>query len=215
MIDGRTPPVPAWARVAHASLLGAGIWGYFVAFHEIARALVGGFGSPTFDVALAVAGSMVGALPLLAMLPIALLPRWWFGHRLPQRRVASARCPDCGYPGSTHPCPECGGDGTVARLELFARRPIAVQLLAAGILFAVAIAWAEFRVRRDEALFRRQVDARVAAGQREAFSRPREGWGSFATLRYDPARGFEAPPPFDHPRIPGWRPAGRPVATSP
>ena len=111
----------------------------------IAKSVSAGWGVA----ALAVAGSMVGALPLLAMLPIALLPRWWFGHRLPQRRVASARCPDCGYPGSTHPCPECGGDGTVARLELFARRPIAVQLLAAGILFALQRLDPEEPLRRD------------------------------------------------------------------
>jgi len=215
MIDGRTPPVPGWAVTAHGLLLGTAVWGYFVAFHEIARALVGGFGSPATSVALAVAGSVVGALPLLAMLPIALLPRWWFGHRLPERRLDGGACPDCGYPGRAFPCPECGGDGVVARMELFARGPVWRMLLAATALFVLALAWAEFRVRRDEALFRRQVEARVAAGQREPFARTREGWGSFASLRYDPAAGFDAPPPFDHPRIPGWRAAGRSAPAAP
>lgn len=211
MISGRTPAVPGWAAVAHGLLLGTAVWGYFVAFHEIARALVGGFGSAALDVAFAVMGSFVGALPLLALLPIALLPRWWFGHRVPARRLVASKCPDCAYPCASFPCPECGGDGRVARLELFARGPITALLLGATLLFTLAIAWAEFRVRRDEARFREQVELRVAAGQREPFSRPREGWGSFALLVYDPATGFDAPPPFDHPRIPGWRAARRPA----
>lgn len=215
MIGGRTPPIPAWAAAVHGFLLGAAVWGYFVAFHEIARALVGGFGSPPGDVALALAGSAIGSLPLLAMLPIALLPRWWFGHRLPARRLAASRCPDCAYPGRTVPCPECGGDGVVARMDLFARGPVVALLVGASCLFVLAITWVEFRVRRDESVFRQQVEARVAAGQREPFTRARAGWGSFATLHYDPASGFDAPPPFEHPRIPGWRAAGRPSPAVP
>ena len=215
MIGGRTPPTPGWATAAHAFLLGAAVWGYFVAFHEIARALVGGFGSPPTEVALAVVGSLIGALPLLALLPIALLPRWWFGFRLPERRLAAAKCPDCAYPCREFPCPECGGDGRVTRLELFTRGPIVALLIGAAAMFTLAITWAEFRVRQDEALFQRQVEIRVASGQREPFARPREGWGSFATLRYDPASGFDAPPPFDHPRIPGWRAPGRSALAAP
>lgn len=215
MIGGRTPPVPGWAVAAHALLLGISVWGYFVAFHGISRALVGGFGSSTIDVALAVVGSLVGALPLLALLPIALLPRWWFGHRLPERRLAASRCPDCAYPCPAFPCPECGGDGRVAHLELFERRAILALLISGATLFSLAVVWAEFRIRRDEALFRRQVEARIAAGQREPFSRPRDGWGSFAVLMHDPATGFDAPPPFDHPRIPGWRAAARPANPAP
>lgn len=215
MIDGRTPPVPGWAVTTHGLFLGTAVWGYFVAFHEIARALVGGFGSATIDVACAAAGTFVGALPLLALLPIALLPRWWFGHRLPERRRTDSRCPDCAYPCAAFPCPECGGDGQVAPLELFARGPITNLLLVTAALLAIAIAWAELRLRRDEALFREQVETRVAAGQREPWSRPRAGWGAFASLRYDPASGFDAPPPFDHPRIPGWRATGRPAPAAP
>ena len=215
MITGRSPRVPNWAAALHACLLGVALWGYFVAFHQMSRALVGGFDSPTTSVVWAIAGSIVGALPLLVMLPVALLPRWWFGRRVPERRLAAGQCPDCGYPCRKFACPECGGDGTIAPLDLFARRPIAWLLAGSALLFTLAVCWAEFRIRLDESRFRREVEARVAAGQREPMARPRAGWGSFATLRFDPATGFDAPPPFDHPRIPGWRAPGRPSAESP
>lgn len=211
MIAGRAPSMPNWVAMLCGLWLGMALWGYFVAFHEMARALVGGFGSPGTSVAYAIAGSIVGALPLLALLPVALLPRWWFGRRVPERRKADKRCPDCGYPDSGFPCPECGGDGTIAELELFARRPIVWLLVGAAVMFVLAVAWAEFRIRQDESRFRSDVDQRVAAGLREAVIRPRAGWGAFATLQYDPASGFDAPPPFDHPRIPGWRSTERPA----
>lgn len=210
MIAGRAPSMPPWVAMLYGWWLGAALWTYFVAFHQIARALVGGFGSPATSVAFAVAGSIIGALPLLALLPVALLPRWWFGRRVPERRKADGRCPDCGYPAAGFPCPECGGDGSVAELELFSRRPIAWLLTGAAVMFVLALAWAEFRVRRDESQFRSEVDQRVASGLPEPFTRPRADWGSFAALQYDPASGFQAPPPFDHPRIPGWRSIERP-----
>ena len=210
MIAGRAPSMPHWVAMLCGWGLGAALWTYFVAFHEIARALVGGFGSPASSVAYAIAGSIVGALPLLALLPVALLPRWWFGRRVPERRKAERRCPDCGYQASGFPCPECGGDGLVAELDLFARRPITWLLAGAAVMFVLALAWAEFRVRRDESSFRSEVEQRVAAGLREPHTRPRADWGSFAMLQYDPAGGFDAPPPFDHPRIPGWRSIERP-----
>jgi hypothetical protein len=196
-------------------LIGSAVWGYFVACHQIARALVGGFDSPGTSVAWAVMGSIVGALPLIALLPVALLPQWWFGRRQPERRVAAARCPDCGYPRTAFPCPECGGDGRVAPLDLFARRPIAWLLSGTTVVFVLAVWWAEFRIHRDESAFRQEIDQRLAAGLREPFSRPRAEWGSFATLHYDPASGFSAPPPFDHHRIPGWRATGRPAPVAP
>ncbi len=212
MIQGRGPRVPAAPTLVWGLFLGVAVWGYFVAFHQMSRALVGGFGSPVSAVVLSVVGTAMGALPLLALLPVALLPRWWFGRRLPERRTASGRCPDCGYPRTSFPCPECGGDGEVAAFDPFTRRRVGRLVLTTAGVFALGVGWAEFRVRHDETLFRREVEARVAAGVREPFSRPRDGWGSFATLRYDPAGGFDAPAPFDHPRIPGWRPAGRPAS---
>lgn len=215
MIQGRAPRAPVRIAIAHALLLALAVWGYFVAFHQMSRALVGGFGSPAPTVTLAVIGTAVGALPLLALLPLALLPRWWFGRRRPERRRGESRCPDCGYQGETFPCPECGGDGVVAPFDLFDRRPLAAVLALTALLFTLGVGWAEFRVRLDEARFRHEVDLRLAAGLREPLSRPREGWGSFGSLLYDPATGFDAPPPFDHPRIPGWRPASRPSVPSP
>ena len=211
MIAGRAPGVPNWVAMLYGWFLGTALWGYFVAFHQISRALVGGFGSPGTSVTYAIAGSIIGALPLLALLPVALLPRWWFGRRVPERRKADKRCPDCGYRESGFPCPECGGDGSVAELDLFARRPITWLLVGAAVMFVLAVAWAEFRIRLDESRFRQEVDQRIAAGLREAFSRPRADWGSFATLQFDPASGFDAPPPFDHPRITGWRSIERPA----
>jgi hypothetical protein len=72
MIAGRAPSMPNWVAMLCGWWLGVALWGYFVAFHEMARALVGGFGSPGTSVAYAIAGSIVGALPLLALLPVAL-----------------------------------------------------------------------------------------------------------------------------------------------
>ena len=201
--------MPEWVVIAAGITLGATAMLYCIAFHEISRALVGGFGSPPVRVLAAVAGSLVGMLPLLTLVPLALLPAWWFGRGLPERRRSQVRCPDCAYPGDRFPCPECGGDGAVAPRELFTRTGlIRVLALAAGI-FVVSVVWAEVRIRRDEARFRLEVDGLLARDVREALARPREGWGSFAILRYDPALGFSAPPPFDHDRIPGWRPIGR------
>lgn len=208
MIHGRAPRVPMPVAVAHALLLALATWAYFVAFHQMSRALVGGFGSPASTVVLATVGTLMGALPLLALLPVALLPRWWFGRRRPERRIERSQCPDCGYPAARFPCPECGGDGATSDFDLFDRRPLARMLLALAAVFALAVAWAEFHVRLDEARFRQEVDARLAAGVREPMSRDREGWGAFGSLLYDPASGFAAPPPFEHPRIPGWQPAG-------
>jgi hypothetical protein len=211
VIDGRPPRTPAWMSLAAGITLGAGTMLYFIAFHEMSRGLVGGFGSPLPTVALAVAGSCIGALPLLALLPIALLPAWWCGRGLPERRRRCGACPDCGYPGSRFPCPECGGDGAVAPLELFSRTALVRALALASMLFAGSVIWAEVRVRGDETRFRQEVDALLARDIRENLARPRAGWGSFAILRYDPATGFSAPPPFDHERIPGWRAVGRVV----
>ena len=86
MIAGRAPSMPNWVAMLCGWWLGAALWGYFVAFHEMARALVGGFGSPGTSVAYAIAGSIVGALPLLALLPVSPLPCGWFGRRAPERR---------------------------------------------------------------------------------------------------------------------------------
>lgn len=198
--------------MATGIVLGAAAMLYFIAFHEIARALVGGFGSPPLRVMTAIAGSMVGALPLLALLPLAMLPAWWFGRGLPERRRSAGLCPDCGYPGRRFPCPECGGDGAVAPRELFTRTGLLRALTIAGLIFVAAVLWAEVRVRSDESRFRLEVEALLARDVRENLARPRDGWGSFALLRYDPALGFSAPPPFDHDRIPGWRPGGRPAS---
>jgi hypothetical protein len=201
--------MPGWVAMAVGITLGAIATLYCIAFHEIARALVGGFGSPPLRVATAIAGSMIGMLPLLTLVPLTLLPAWWFGRGLPERRRMRRHCPDCGYPGDRFPCPECGGDGTVAPRELFTRTGLVRVLALAALIFVVGVAWAEVRVRRDEARFRSEVEGLLARDVRESLARPREGWGSFAILRYDPALGFSAPPPFDHERIPGWRPAGR------
>jgi len=203
--------MPGWISMATGIVLGAAAMLYFIAFHEIARALVGGFGSPGTSVADAIAGTIVGALPLLALLPLALLPAWWFGRGLPERRRSRGLCPDCGYPGQRFPCPECGGDGTVAPRELFTRTGLLRALVLAAVMFAVSVLWAEVRVRNDESRFRMEIEALIARDVREHLARPRDGWGSFALLQYDPATGFSAPPPFDHDRIPGWRPAGRPA----
>ena len=87
---------------------------------------------------------------------VALLPRWWFGRRVPERRKADKRCPDCGYPDSGFPCPECGGDGTIADLELFARRPIVWLLVGAAVMFVLAQLLAD--------ILYRVVDPRVSLG---------------------------------------------------
>jgi hypothetical protein len=68
---------------------------------------------------------------------------------------------------------------------------------------------AEWRVRRDEASFRTEVDAALARGDDRPLARPRAGWGSIAQLHWDRTESFTAPPPFEYPRIPGWRAAGR------
>ena len=215
MMHGRAPRIPPGIAIAHALVLVAATWGYFVAFHQMSRALVGGFGSPISSVTLAIVGTIVGALPLLVLLPVALLPRWWFARRRPERRIAQGQCPDCGYRVTRFPCPECGGDGSLCDFDLLDRRPLAWMLAALALVLALAVAWAEFRVRLDESRFRQEVQVRLAAGTREPVSRAREGWGAFASMHHDPASGFDAPPPFDHPRIPGWRPLGRPEPTSP
>jgi len=201
--------MPGWVTMAAGVVLGAAATLYCIAFHEIARALVGGFGSPPLQVLTAIAGSMVGVLPLLTLVPLALLPAWWFGRGLPERRRTQRRCPDCAYPCDRFPCPECGGDGTVAPRELFTRTGLTRVLALGALIFAISVVWAEVRIRRDERLFRLEVDRLLALDVRESLARPREGWGSFAILRYDPALGFSAPQPFDHERIPGWRAIGR------
>lgn len=209
MIAGRPPAIPAMITGILAFAIGGAVWQYFVAFHEMARGLVGTFGSPMTSVLLSAVGTLLGALPLLALVPLALLPRWWFGRGLPERRRADGRCPDCAYPCTRFPCPECGGDGTVAPLDLFTPRAIRGVLLVAALLMAGGILQAEWRVRRDESRFLADVEGMVARGERRPLARPRAGWASFALLKWDAAEGFAAPPPFEYPRIPGWRAAGR------
>jgi hypothetical protein len=51
-------------------------------------------------------------LPMWSLfVPLIVAPSLWFGHRLRRRRrIASGRCPDCGYDLRASPgvCPECG-----------------------------------------------------------------------------------------------------------
>ncbi len=208
MITDRPPSGPPTARLAWSLLLAALLAGYFVAAHEMSRSLVGGFGSPAGSVLTALVGTLVGALPLVAVLPIALMPDWWWTRRLPAVRFQRGQCPDCGYTTSTFACPECGGDGRVPPQELFTRSGILRFLLLALVSVTVGTLLAEWRIRGDESAFMGEAASQHAAGQSRV-SRPRAGWGSFATLRWDPAEGFTAPPPFEDPRIPGWRAAGR------
>ncbi|NBX25924.1 MAG: hypothetical protein EBQ99_07735 [Planctomycetes bacterium] len=199
------------ARVAWFVALGGLLGGYFMAAHEVSRALVGGFDASAGTVTIALIGAAVAGLPLVALLPIALMPGWWWSRRLPAIRAEHGQCPGCGYLTGRFPCPECGGQGRVPSQELFTRAGVMrFVILCAGCL-VVGVVLAEWRIHRDEIAFLAEVNAQHAAGQTR-LARPRAGWGSFASLRWDVAEGFSAPPPFEDPRIPGWRAAGRPAS---
>ena len=198
------------ARVAWFAVLSGLLGGYFMAAHEVSRALVGGFDASAGTMAIAVIGTAVAGLPLVALLPIALMPAWWWSRRLPALRAERSQCPDCGYPTHTFPCPECGGAGRVPSQELFTRAGVMRFLMLAAGCLVVGVALAEWRIRRDETAFLTEANSQHAAGQTR-LARPRAGWGSFASLRWDLGEGFTAPPPFEDPRIPGWRAVGRPA----
>jgi len=90
-------------------------------------------------------------------------------------------------------------------MELLSWRSL--RTFAAMLLVALlkGISLAEIFIRADEAAFVREVNAVTAGGNLHAYNRARAGWADFARLDYDPAAGFSATAPFDHPRIAGFR----------
>jgi len=205
MIHGQSPRPPMPAAIGVPLAVGALMVTVFAVFHQITRGLAGGFGSPWTSVTLACVGTATGGLMLLPLLPLLRLPWWWWARGLPLQRQARGCCPDCGYHGVPTPCAECGGDGRVATMELLSWRSATLFTLLLLAAMAAGVLAAETRVRADERTFLAEVHRLTAGGHLRPHARARVAPASFATLQYDPAEGFTAPPPFDTPRIPGWR----------
>jgi hypothetical protein len=210
MIDGERPAAPRGVHWTALAVVGGVMVVYFEGFHEIARALVGGFGSAGTSVSVAVVATMIGALPLVALIPITRLPTWWWTEGLPFARAQRGECPDCGYPAQRYPCPECGGDGNLVKQPLVIGLEVgrAISLVAIAMLAGILIA--EWRVRTDEARFVEEARAIVATGG-SRHERPRAGWGGFTSLEFDAAQGYTARPPFTSTLIPGLHAHERPV----
>lgn len=202
MIEGRGPTAPGSMRWGALAFVGVIMVIYFEGLHETARALIGGFGSPWTAVAVAVVVSMIGALPLVALVPITRLPNWWWTEGLPFARAQRGECPDCGYPAPRYPCPECGGDGNLSKQPLIIGLEVGRSLALATISMTIGIVIAEVRVRVDEDRFMDEAQALVATGGGR-FVRPRAGWGGFTNLVYEASTGFAAPPPYTTTLIPG------------
>jgi hypothetical protein len=215
MIHGQPPRPPLPAAIGVPLAVGALMVAIFAVFHQITRGLVGVFGSPWTSVALACVGTAAGGLMLLPLLPVLRLPWWWWARGLPLQRKAAGRCPDCGYHGVPEPCAECGGDGRVAVMELLSWRSAILFTLLLLATMAAGVLSAETRVRVDERDFVAEVNRLTAGGHLRPHARARASPCAFATLQYDPAEGFLAPPPFDTPRIPGWRGTRRQVPETP
>jgi hypothetical protein len=207
MIGGQGPSAPASVQWFAITAVGVIMALYFEALHEISRALVGGFGSPGTSVCLAVVATSIGALPLVALVPVTRLPNWWWTEGLPFARVQRGECPDCGYPAQRYPCPECGGDGNLAVQPLVIGLEVGRALRLVAVAMVAGIVVAEWRVRADERRFIEEVRA-VGSSRTE---RPRAGWGGFTNLIHDSAAGFSAPPPFTTTLIPGLHEHERPV----
>ena len=214
MIGGRGPSAPEGVQWLAIGVVGSIMALYFEGLHEIARALVGGFGSPGTSVSLSVVATGIGALPLIALIPVTRLPNWWWSEGLPFARAQRGECPDCGYPAQRYPCPECGGDGNLALQPLVIGLEVGRALRLVAIAMVAGILVAEWRVRRDEARFVDEIRG-IGAASATRHERPRAGWGGFTNLVHDPAAGFSAPPPFSTTLVPGLRRHDRPVKPRP
>jgi hypothetical protein len=210
MIDDRAPSAPASVQWLAIGIVGGVMVIYFEACHEIARALIGGFGSPGTAVCSAVVATSIGALPLVALIPLTRLPNWWWSEGLPYARVQRGECPDCGYPAERYPCPECGGDGNLALQPLVIGLEVGRALRLVAIALALGIVLAEWRIRNDESDFVTETQA-VGTVFARKHERPRAGWGGFAHLIHEPDAGFSAPPPYTTTLIPGLKQHERPV----
>lgn len=209
MIEGRGPSTPSSMQWGTLTVVGAIMVIYFEGFHEIARALIGGFGSPWTAVALAVVASMIGALPLIALVPITRLPHWWWSESLPFARAQRGECPDCGYPAPRYPCPECGGDGNLVKQPLIIGLEVGRAIALAAVAMTIGILIAEARIRLDERRFLEEVRS-VAASGGTRHERPRAGWGGFTNLEFEASAGLSARPPFTTTLIPGLYEHARP-----
>lgn len=223
------------------------VWAVYLALaYMVARGTAGGW-SGVGTVLLGVTGALGAAiflLPLVALLDAEEVVR----ATRAGRRYARGECPACGQPrvpgavvgaASTgaadagaaasmgvgaSPCAECGA--------AFVRpAPWVPSWTTAGrfaVVFAVALASGvvagEWRLRTDEAEFRREAPVRAAqalaagatlggtsasGGTSAEWERYRPWPADFALLRYQSdgrAQNFSAPPPFEFERIPGWQP---------
>lgn len=183
MIEGRGPSTPTGMHWGALIFVGTIMVIYFEGFHEIARALIGGFGSPWTAISLAVLASMIGALPLIALVPLTRLPNWWWSEGLPFARAQRGECPDCGYPAPRYPCPECGGDGNLVKQPLVIGLEVGRVITLAAVAMTIGIVIAEVRVRLDERRFMAEAQAMQAAGGGR-YERPRAGWGGFTNLEF-------------------------------
>ncbi len=208
-------------------------WAAYLALaYMVARGTAGGW-SGIGTVLLGVTGALGAAiflLPLVALLDAEEVVR----ATRAGRRFARGECPECGQPrapgAGASPCAECGA--------AFVRpAPWVPSWTTAGrfaVVFVVALACGvvagEWRLRTDEAEFRREAPARAAqalaagvtvagnsasggtsasAGTDAEWERYRPWPADFALLRYQSdgrTQNFSAPPPFEFERIPGWQP---------
>jgi len=193
-LPSSVPPLLLWGfRAALVVLLAL----YYGVVFASMRALQGHFGWSPWWTLVALIPTLIMSVFVLPLAAVAQLPENWSLQYLPASRRRRGLCPACGYPWTSESstCPECGGDGRVRpliELSASAFRVFGWIALTALVLGAAA---AEACVQIDEHRFRREVERvqRTRAGM--PVERPRQWPGSFATLRWDPARGFESEAP--------------------
>jgi hypothetical protein len=202
-------------------------WAVYLALaYMVARGTAGGW-SGISTALLGVTGALGAAIFLLPLVALLDAEEVVCATRA-GRRYARGECPACGQPrvpgAVAEPCTECGA--------AFVRpAPWVPSWTTAGrfaVVFAVAlvcgVATGEWRLRTDEAEFRREAPVRAgqalaaganlggtsaSAGTDAEWERYRPWPADFALLRYQSdgrTQNFSAPPPFEFERIPGWQP---------
>lgn len=205
--NDRAPPLP-WQVWAYRAAFVAVLATYYGIIVLAMRALQGHFGWSLWSTVLALVPTIVMSVFVVPLAAFARLPEHWLEQHRPLERWRRGLCPECGYalsrgePESADAlaswptrCPECGATPRAPRsVELSSASFRAFAWMALVALF-LGTAVAETLVQIDEHRFRREVAQARLRHPDTPYDRPRQWPGSFARLRWDPVRGFEADAP--------------------
>ena len=143
------------------------------------RALIGGFGSGTGTIVLAVSSTFLASIFLWWLVPFADFAEIFWVHLPADRRAARAQCPHCGYPHEGRDtCTECGRATEPLAPWLLGLRPVKRLAWIIMIALAVGSAAGEAWCRLDEARF---IDESIAVRTRP-FTRERAFPTAFARM---------------------------------